>query len=219
MSNLPANITNLKTGLAKAKQRHQIGPDGGQFLKLSKSGVWNYGADELEVEKTALVAVNPGSFAEGYICWSAEGSSGPLGEEMVSLYDEPLQRGELPDLGAPWSEQVAFQAVIINGVDKGVELIYKASSKGGRKAFATLINEILAQYEANPDDPAVVPIIELNVDSYRHKSYGKIFTPDFKIVKWATMEDTIDSIDLMEGPEAEPEPEPEPAPRRRRRAR
>lgn len=220
MNNLPANVTNITKGLKKAVTRRQISSDGGQFLKLSKAGVWNYGADEIEMEEGALLAINPESFSEGYIAWDRDNPGGPLGEEMTSCMDDPVAKGSLPDVGAPWTEQVAFQAVVINGEDAGVELIYKTSSKGGIKAFNKLINEILRHLEENPGDDKIVPIIELGNDSYKHPKYGRIYTPVLTIAQWASMADTIDSVELTEAEEAAPEPEPEPTrPARRRRAR
>ena len=217
MSNLPANVQNITQGLTRAAARiSNASESGGQYLRLAKSGEWVYGADDVEVEEGALFALNPATISEGFIAWPEEGGA-PVGEEMRTIYEDPIQRGELPDVGAKWNEQVAFEAVCINGEDEGQTFIYKASSLGGRKEFAALLRSISAQYEANPGDPAVVPIIELGVDSYKHNQYGKIFTPVFEIKKWATMDDTPSTVE----PEAKVEPElaPEAPRRRRKRAR
>ena len=59
----------------------------------------------------------------------------------------------------------------------------------------------------NADDPALIPVVLLESDHYIHKTYGKIFSPVFKIAKWVA----------MDGAEEAQEPEAEEKPRRRRR--
>jgi hypothetical protein len=88
---------------------------------------------------------------------------------------------------------------------------YSATSVGGKRAVQTLAAAIAEQVEKNPAKP--VPLVELRKEHYQHKSYGRIFTPIFEVVNWASL-DT--------GPDEVPEPEVEEevateAPRRRRR--
>ena len=76
--------------------------------------------------------------------------------------------------------------------------------------YAALVTEVVKRI--NGGETAIVPVITLAADSYQHQKYGKIFTPEFAIVRWAELDATPESI--AEAPEPEQEPE---APRRRRR--
>jgi hypothetical protein len=70
---------------------------------------------------------------------------------------------------------------------------------------------IAEQVEKNAAKP--VPLVLLKKEHYQHKSYGRIFTPVFDIVDWASLDG-----DAAEEPEAEAEEEAATeAPRRRRR--
>jgi hypothetical protein len=72
------------------------------------------------------------------------------------------------------------------------------------KLFANLTNALLDQVQKGDE---IVAVGQLTFDSYKHKQYGKINNPIFKIVEWRTMDDTA--------PVEEKKPEPESAPRRR----
>ena len=58
-----------------------------------------------------------------------------------------------------------------------------------------------------------MPVIRLKKEHYQLKSYGRIFTPVFDIVKWVGMDASPAEEDA-----AEAEAPTEDAPRRRRRA-
>jgi len=208
MSNLPANVSSLMNALEKAASAPALSSNSGKhFIKLAKSGYWAYGADEREVEEGSRWAINPNSFATGFSCWD-DGKN--LGEEMALLTEDAIQRHQLPDLGAPWKDQVGLQLACISGDDKGVECIYTATSVGGKNAFKEVLNAVLERGRGGHAD--IVPIVELEVDSYKHKSYGKVFTPVFSIVDWAT----LDGVVAEAAEEAEEEEEVAPTRRRRR---
>jgi hypothetical protein len=211
---LPANISDLRSGLQKTLARNNIQQvEGKHYMKLAKGGFWIYGKDNQEVEEDSQWAINPNSFAMGYIAWH-EDHNQPLGEEMRSVMDEPLTEKDLPDVGCAWTQQVSMELVCVSGEDKGTQVIYKSNSKGGRDGFGKVLTLVLAQLEANPEKS--VPVVYLDVDSYDHpkKSYGKIYTPVFKLARWAGMDEGMDT----EVEEAAPEVEEAPAPRRRRRS-
>ena len=215
---LPMKIDDLVGGLTKTVQRSTLdNPDGMSYLKLNKGGFWIYGSDDVEVEEDALWAVNPHSFAVGYIAWGD--ASNVLGEEMVSVTDDPIIASSLPDVGAKWNQQVAMQLVCVSGEDKGEQVLYKSSSHGGRKRFNEFLQQVLVQLTSGISDNNVVPVIELASDSYKHKQYGTIYQPMFNIDSWRTMEDGIDgSPDEPAEPEPVAEPAKKPARRRRRKA-
>jgi hypothetical protein len=202
---------------------------GGSYLKLSKGGFFIYGVDDTEVEEESQWAVNPNSFMLGYVAWPVKGTGKPLGEEMRSIIDDPIAESQLPQVEGSWAQQVGMQLACVSGEDTGTQVVYKASSKGGINGFNDFLNQVMTHLKANPGTEAIVPIIELEVDSYPHPDYGKIFTPIFTIKKWAKITDV--KLEAEEAPEVEPEevepkePETEvipekkkPARRRRRKA-
>ena len=155
------------------------------FLKMSKSGDWEYGAESDEVPAGTQFAVNPASFQRGYVAWQDTtngAAAAKLDERMYSAFEA------LPDAGDPtkgsrgWEAQFGFAMKAINGGKlAGTELQYRSSSDGGKRAVAALITEISEGAAANPGK---IPLIVLDQRSYKHASYGKIYAPVFKIVKW-----------------------------------
>jgi len=209
---LPANITNLVAAIENTARSVDGVGGGKQYLKLTKQGFWAFGADETEVEDGSRWAINPNSLAMGYACWD-DGTN--LGEEMALITDEPILKSNLPNLGAPWKEQIGFQLACISGDDKGVQCVYTATSVGGRNAFKTLLNEIAIKARSGSEE--IVPVVELGVDSYKHKQYGRIFTPLLSVVEWASLDGAV--ADKAEAQiEQDEDAEEAPTTRRRRRA-
>ena len=192
---LPANITDLVTSIQQTKTR-LIAEGGGdfQFLKLDKQGLgFVYGANDTEVEEGSQWAVNPNAFATGYACW---GDGVLLGEAMALVTDEPIMQSNLPVHAMPWATQVGIQLVCISGEDVGVNVKYTATSVGGKKAYTALLDELLAQVQTG--SPDIVPIVELDFGSYKHKKYGKVFTPIFKLVEWQSLDAMVTAEDAEE---------------------
>ena len=63
----------------------------------------------------------------GFACW---GDGELLDERMVPFTQEPPARGELPDLGWEWNQQVAMQLQCISGEDDGVETAAPSCPRG-----------------------------------------------------------------------------------------
>ncbi len=222
---LPSLAQSLTTAIQATKQRlAQSGDDSDlQFLKLQKDGLWVYGADDTEVAENSVWAVDPNTLMTGFIAWPDEGE--PVGEEMASIMDAPIQKGSLPDVGEQWRDQIGFCLICIEGDDAGAKASFKSTALGGRKAFKVLLDAILERATAGEED--LVPVIFLGQDSYKHKKYGKIYTPEFDVVEWSNHDDLKAEMAGEEGkvkpaleekqPEPEPEPEPEPTPAKRTR--
>ncbi len=202
LANLPP-VSSLSVALRTLEK--DVGAVGSVILKMDKGGHWIYGAEQTEVESDSTWAVNPFSFIHGYIAW---GDGEVLGEMMVPV-TEP--KPELPPVphGAKkgWEVQVGMSLKCLSGPDKGLEVRFTTTSVGGKRAVNTLGVAIAAQCETTPGKP--VPVVALKKDSYQHKSYGKIYTPVFEIVEWASMDGQTE--------EAE-EAKEEAAPARRRRS-
>jgi hypothetical protein len=101
----------------------------------------------------------------------------------------------------------------LDGEDKGMEARYTTTSVGGKKGVQALAVAIATQVEKDQDKP--VPVVELGKEHYTHKSYGRIFTPVFKVLEWVGMDGEAPA---EEAPEALDAPEAEAAPVRRRRS-
>ena len=181
LANLP-NVTALSTALRTLEK--DVGPVGFVILKMDKRGDWVYGANQTEVEADTLWAVNPASFVHGYIAW---GDAVVLGEVMVPVTEPLPQPGEAP-AGAEkgWQVQVGMGLKCVSGPDKDMEVRFTVTSVGGKKAVQQLGISIAQQIEADQTKP--VPVVKLKTDSYKHKMYGKIFTPVFEIVEWVGMD-------------------------------
>jgi hypothetical protein len=206
-ANLPS-VASLSTALRALEK--DVGPSGVVILKMDKTGHWVFGADQTEIEDGSTWAVNPFSFVHGYIAW---GDGEVLAEKMVSV-SEPLPNIDVAPPGAKkgWETQVGMSLKCLSGDDEGMEARYTTTSVGGKRSVQTLALAIAAQVEKDQSKP--VPVVRLKKDHYTHKSYGKIFTPVFEVVEWASMDGKTEEVDAPE----EANPAAEDAPRRRRRA-
>lgn len=224
--NLPAlNITHFQKALATTKNAVGVEAGGKQFLKLVKNGgYWVYGQKDTEVEEGSLWAINPMSLQSGFVAWKG---GQPVGKRMGSIFNPPIRRDELDEVGAKWDEAVAFDLVCISGEDVGTECQYNANSYGGRKAFTELMDALMKQ--TSVDATKIVPIVEMTSDSYTHKEYGETFNPIFDIKEWRAMDagpadeggdDEQEEKEEVQTVETKPEPAKEAAaeaPRRRGR--
>ncbi len=205
---LPA-VTSLTTALRQME--NEVAAVGTAILKMDKTGHWVFGADQTEVEDDSLWAVNPFSFVHGYIAW---GDGEVLGESMVSV-SEPLPEPPAapPQARKGWEKQVGLSLKCISGEDTGLEVRYTTTSVGGKRGVQTLAVAIAEQVDKDQAKP--VAIVRLGKEHYQHKSYGRIFTPVFEVVRWIGMEgDAPESVEA-EAPAAAEAPAPT---GRRRRA-
>jgi hypothetical protein len=179
------------------------------ILKMDKTGHWVFGADQTEVEDDSLWAVNPFSFVHGYIAW---GDGEVLAEKMVSV-SEPLPELDPapPSAKRGWEMQIGMTLACTNGEDEGLQVRYSVTSVGGKRAVQGLAVAIAEQVDKDQSKP--VPVVRLKKEHYQHKSYGRIFTPVFDIVKWVGMDAAAAEEDAEDA-----EAPAEEAPRRRRRA-
>ena len=184
-------------------------PEGGAvILKMDKTGHWVFGADQTEIEDDALWAINPFSFVHGFIAW---GEGEVLGEKMVSV-SQPLPEMDVapPNAKRGWETQVGMSLKCVEGEDEGLEARYSVTSVGGKRSVQSLAVAIAEQVEKDSENP--VPVVRLKKEHYQHKSYGRIYTPVFEIVKWVGMDGQAEAP--AQAVEAEEEA---PANRRRRR--
>jgi len=209
-ANLPS-VKSLATALRTIET--DVGGAGTVIIKMDKTGHWVFGADQTEIEDDSTWAVNPFSFVHGYIAW---GDGEVLAEKMGTV-SQPLPELEAAPPGAKkgWETQVGFSMKCLDGADKDMEVRYTTTSVGGKKAVQALAVAIATQVEKDQDKP--VPVVELGKEHYTHKSYGRIYTPIFKVIDWASMDGKAaeaEEAPAIEAPEAEEAPA---TPARRRR--
>ena len=201
---LPA-VTTLAQSL---RTLESAAPMSSAIIKMDKTGHWVYGADQTEAEDDARWAVNPFSFVHGFIAW---GDGEVLAEKMSSV-TQPLPELDAapPSAKKGWEQQVGLMLKCLTGEDAGLECRYTTTSVGGKRAVQQLAVAIAAQVEKDPTKP--VPIVTLGKDHYQHKSYGRIYTPVFRVVEWVSMDGEADKAEEAAPAEATD------GPRRRRRA-
>jgi hypothetical protein len=181
-ANLPS-VTSLSTALRALET--EVGAAGVVILKMDKTGHWVFGADQTEVEDDSTWAVNPFSFVHGFIAW---GDGEVLGEKMVSVSQPLPELEEAPPMARKgWETQVGMSMKCLSGEDKGMEVRYTTTSVGGKRSVQALAVAIATQVDTDPKLP--VPIVNLEKEHYSHKSYGRIYTPIFKIASWMSMTD------------------------------
>ena len=161
----------------------------GLFLRMGKDGVWIVGIEMEPVEDGAEFAVNPAGFGHGWIAW---GKAERLGESFVPLTEAAPAPGPLPDGARGWEQQFGMH---LREMGSNADLIYRASSVGGKRAIGALAKEVGAKLAAQ--DAKCVHVVTLGNDSYKHKEYGKIYVPEFTIERWVT----ADSITAAGAPE------------------
>lgn len=207
-ANLPS-VKSLATALRTIET--DVGSAGTVIIKMDKTGHWVFGADQTEIEDDSTWAVNPFSFVHGYIAW---GDGEVLAEKMVSV-SQPLPELDVAPPGAKkgWETQVGMSIKCLTGEDKGMEARYTTTSVGGKKAVQALAVAIATQVEKDQDKP--VPVVELGKEHYTHKSYGRIYTPIFKVIDWTSMDGEVEAQEEAPAIEA---PKEEAAPARRRRS-
>jgi hypothetical protein len=151
----------------------------GLFLRMGKDGVWIVGIEMEPVEDGAEFAINPSGFGHGWIAW---GKSERLGESFLPLTEPVPQPGALPEGARGWEQQFGMH---LRELATGADLIYRASSVGGKRAIGALAKEVGARLAEG--DPLCVPVVALGHDSYKHKEYGKIYVPEFTIARWVSV--------------------------------
>jgi hypothetical protein len=176
----------------------QIADQGRDILKFQK-GEWLVG-DEVINGKRVITEVD--RMAYGWRMWRdgrivaeeigfVNGNFRPKSREELGELDETKwpsgPSGEPTD---PWQ----FVFLLRFRSDEGETFIWAASSYGAKKAAQRLAGAFSARGKRS------LPIVELNVGSYRHPTYGKVLTPQFNIVGWTNDGELTNAKRLPVGP-------------------
>jgi hypothetical protein len=170
------------------------------LFKREGSGTYVVGQKRVVVEAGSRWAFNPTTFCWGYVAFSKDNK---VHERLVSVSKPKPDVRTLPDLGAKWQDAMTVNVKCIDGIDKGLEAIFKASTDGSIKEIMRLLEKVRDRLNTGEHGGNIVPIGTLQKDSYPHSDYGRVWIPVLEIDEWVT----------LDGPEtAPPPPAPEPAP-------
>lgn len=148
------------------------------LLRLSKKGEWVFGIDNEELPAGAVVLADPATMASGYVAWH----KGQIeGEVMKPLSAGPVPSNDLKPVQAKngWQSQVSLD---LFHPKSGIKLQYKTSAVGGIRAMLNLAGDFAFAMHENGD--RVYAELDFGVDSYEHKEYGTVYTPDISITGW-----------------------------------
>lgn len=158
-----------------------------------KNGEYLYGANDEEVPLGTRFVANMAGLTIGWKRWSQKKAT----DEIMHLLTDPTPQKRRSDLGDhdqamweidekdgkkrdPW--QFANELTLV-GIESGDEFIFAVSSKGGIGAVGELCKTYGSLYRQRP---GMVPVIELQRDSYQHKEFGKTYFPVLKLVDWVS---------------------------------
>ncbi len=173
-------IANLSQVLRSVKS--EFAPMNAAIIKMDKTGHWVVGADQTEIEKPSLWAVNPFSFVHGFIAW---GQGEVLAEKMypINVDLDSVDLGPPPSGAARgWENQLGMAVKCVQGADEELNARFSTTSVGGKRALTSLMHQVADKSDSAPEE--IVPLVELGSEYYAHKVYGRVYTPVFKIIKW-----------------------------------
>lgn len=205
---LAINVDQLRAGLSNVRETMKE-TGGTPFLRLQKDGSWVFGSDDADIAPKTEAVINPMSIKHGFSCWTdrkaGEGKNELLGEVMVSAQQaKPMpheldkKTDEKTGRECDWRDQNAIDLRLIGGKHNGTQVVFKTTAVGGIRVIRALLDAVIDRVSEG-EATYLCPIVELASDSYKHSTYGKIFTPVMEIVGWA-------DVNGNEAPDAEDAP-------------
>lgn len=158
------------------------------FLKFVK-GEFKFGTDDEVLPLGTTMVPNMAELKAGYLKWR----DSEVVEDKMRLVVEAAapQREDCGDADRndwptdpngvavdPWQETTTLP---MKCLETGQEFIFTTGSHGGRGAVGKLCTSYGIQRAKRQGE---LPIIELGATSYRHKTYGEVHVPVFKITGW-----------------------------------
>ena len=166
------------------------------FLKFVKVE-FKFGVDDEVLPLGTRLVPHMAELKAGFIKWK---DGAPEDERMVRIADgKPIpQREDLGDddrnawetdpNGTPIDPWQVVNTLPFKDPETGQEFVFSTGSRGGIGAIGKLATKYGRQRHKHGDK---LPIIEIGSDSYRHKTYGDVPYPTFKIVAWQSEDDLI----------------------------
>jgi hypothetical protein len=207
------------------------------YLNFSgKRGLYTIGADNRQIKKDELWAVNIASFEDGWVAWRG---GKPVGIRMANIFTGvPIAQPDAQD-GGPFDYENGegwnqAKSMVLRSLDHDQQGYFRINSKSGVSSFATLQKEVAERSQAGL---ACWPVLTLDIGEFTAQGHKNYF-PKMDVYGW--LDDTnvqhlvdpdMDIDDLIEASEGgneialvasaakrQPDPEPEPTtPSRRRR--
>ena len=188
--------TNASTAVAMqggydpfAAYGQEAASNGGAFLKFSK-GEWLLGQNDDEVALGRRLAANMSELSIGWIRW-ADGKPAERRMGLLSQGFKPEARDalgfteqrdwETDEQGQPKDPWNFTNELPLADPETGEQMTFSASSKGGIGAIGNLCKAYGREYRQRE---GLVPVIDLQRDSYKHAKYGKTYVPVMNIVDW-----------------------------------
>jgi hypothetical protein len=155
------------------------------FKARTKGGIWVFGRAQTIVEDGSLWAIDPRTLQHGYVALSGNQL---LGEKMEPV-DQPMPEvAKLPQVGAPWQQQLSVDMRCTDGVDAGVEASFKTTAVGGFQAIEDLIAALRDRLSSGLHDNKLSPVVTLEKGEYTHPQYGPQCYPVLKIDYWMPLD-------------------------------
>jgi hypothetical protein len=184
--NALTSLSALALAFNKVDRSNTIGRSSEPMMQFKRDGdgTWYFGQERTIVQEGSQWAFNPPTFKWGYISWND--ANKVVGSKSVSVFEPKPDPSMLQDTGFPWQEEWTVMMKCINGDDAGMQVIFKTTTVGGRKALAKTIDAIRDRLNKNQHGGKVVPVGFLEKSSYTGR-YGLIWEPEIRIVGWISM--------------------------------
>jgi hypothetical protein len=192
-TSLPADYADqLMAGIAASPVMNASIGGGNPLLKMEKgSGTWVIGQANDEMQDGSRWLVNPVSFMHGWVCWvdGAAGAKNRKAGEVMGPMTRTAPPQPDPIEGKAFAAQGSFELKCMEGVDEGLQVIYRSPSQGGVEAISTLVQAFQRHFAQDRAHPC--PIVVMKSTNYQHPNWGKTYKPVFEIVGWADMDGNI----------------------------
>ena len=159
------------------------------FLKFVK-GEFHFGADDEVLPIGTRLVPHMAELKAGFIKWK---DGQPADETTVRVFDgKPIpQREDLGDHdrkewetdpnGTPQDPWQVINTLPMKDPETGQEFVFTTGSRGGIGAVGKLSTKYGRERHKQSGK---LPVIEIGADSYRHKTFGDVPFPTFKIIGW-----------------------------------
>jgi hypothetical protein len=183
---------------------------GAPLLKFTKQGEFAI-SDVDNIPDGARCVAHADEIDLGWVRWSdgkpEDRRVGRVADKFIppprsELGDDDERQWDVQDDGTrrdPWQFQMS---VPVTRLDNGETYRFVTGSKGG----LACLGKLTRAYGRRVQDEEVpgLPVVELKADHYKHRTYGKIFTPLMVVVGWTSesgkplslAEDMNDSIPI-----------------------
>jgi hypothetical protein len=196
-------LTPIKTdqaqALAVAAQEERTG-ELGKILKFNK-GKYFVGDDEVKLGREYIA--HTVQWTRGWVKFvdsiptekrigrAVDGFKVPEREELGDLDKSHWEKDSAGNPRDPWSRQSYLPLV---DMESGEIAVFVSGSHGGRGAIGDLCSVAAQNHHRGQ------PQIALSVRSYKHKVYGRIETPEFRVVGWtgSTFAKEVSSSEVMD---------------------